>query len=332
MLGFSHNYKPTQDLTFNGNFRYTRETDLFSSALNFNNNAIGPSGQPPVTIPIVINPFGTSPGVNPTAYNQFTLGGSATKQFGEAFASISATAFRILFDNNNGTNIPSPFTTSNDLTALWVAGRLGYHLVPGFYVFGEGAGIWQWFDNSIFNTNGYRAVGGFGTDEQNSLIKGEVYAGYQFQHQFQQAVPNFGIPQDSTSPLFGGRVYYYPTQYWTFIGSVDTVLSMSTLLSPITPLGTPNRVVTALLQTTYGISREWSIGGRFGYTRSDFVGFNRLDNGWMLGASFNYEIWRNLSLTLDYQWSTLNSNIPFNDYTRNRLHGWLDLQVLGWAE
>ena len=36
--GFSHNYSPTQDLTLNLNARYTRETSLFTSALNFNNN------------------------------------------------------------------------------------------------------------------------------------------------------------------------------------------------------------------------------------------------------------------------------------------------------
>ena len=70
--GLSHNYSPTQDLTLNFNGRYTRETSLFNSALNFNNNAIGPSGTPPVTIPIIVNPFGTSPGVNPIAFNQFT--------------------------------------------------------------------------------------------------------------------------------------------------------------------------------------------------------------------------------------------------------------------
>ena len=37
----------------------------------------------------------------------------------------------------------------------------------------------------------------------------------------------------------------------------------------------------------------------------------------MAGASFNYEIWRNLLLTLDYQYSTLNSNTTFNQFSRN---------------
>ena len=281
----------------------------FHQRLNFNNNAIGPSGTPPVTIPIVVNPFGTSPGVNPIAFNQFTAGASATKQFGEGFASVSGTAFYIAYDH--GDNNPAPFSTSHDGTSVWLSGRVGYHFVPGVYAFGEVTGIWQRYNNSIFDTNGYRVLGGIGTDDKNSLVRGEVYGGYQFQHQEQQQLPGFGIPQDSDSPVFGGRVYYYPTQYWTFIASVDEVLSMSTILSPTIPFGTPNFQTTALLQTTYGLSRQWSIGARVGYTRSDYKGFDRLDTGWMAGASFNYEIWRNLRLTLDYQYSTSHSNISF---------------------
>ena len=106
-------------------------------------------------------------------------------------------------------------------------------------------------------------------------------------------------------------MYYYPTQYWTLIASVDEVLSIVDHPVADDSLGTPNFQTTALLQTTYGISRQWSIGARVGYTRSDYKGFDRLDTGWMAGASFNYEIWRNLRLTLDYQYSTLHSNISF---------------------
>ena len=54
-----------------------------------------------------------------------------------------------------------------------------------------------------------------------------------------------------------------------------------------------------------------------GYTRSKFYGFDRLDTGWMAGASFNYEIWRNLLLTLDYQYSTVHSDAVLADFTRN---------------
>ena len=48
--------------------------------------------------------------------------------------------------------------------------RLGYHIFPWLYVFGEGDGIFQRFNNSLFDTNGYRVIGGLGTDDPNSLI------------------------------------------------------------------------------------------------------------------------------------------------------------------
>ena len=101
------------------------------------------------------------------------------------------------------------------------------------------------------------------------------------------------------------------------IASVDEVLGIATIVAPTIPQGTPNLVTTALLQTTYGLSRQWSVGARVGYTRSDYTGFDRLDTGWMAGGSFNYEIWRNLRLTLDYQYSTSHSNLAFNSFNTN---------------
>ena len=92
---------------------------------------------------------------------------------------------------------------------------------------------------------------------------------------------------------------------------------MSTILANNIPQGVPTVVTTGILQTTYGLSQQWSLGARVGYTRADYFDLGRVDNGWMAGASFNYEIWRNLHLTLDYQYSTLNSNTAFNQFSRN---------------
>jgi hypothetical protein len=313
--GFMHNYKPTDDLSFNLNLRYTRQTDLFTSALNFNNNAIGLNGGPAVPSPTIINPFGTTPNVNPVAFNQYTAGGSVTKTWDPWFATLTGTAFAIDYDHAN--NVPAPFNTSQDATAFWLDGKVGWHFVAGVYVFGEADGIWQRFQNSVFNTNGYRVTGGLGTDNPESLVRGEVYGGYQFQHQEGQNVPVPNISPDSQSSVFGGRMYYFPTQYWTWVASVDEVLGMSATLAPNIPQGIPTLVTTGILQTTYGIAQQWSLGARVGYTRASYLDIGRTDNGWMAGASFNYEIWRNLLLTLDYQYSTLNSNTVFNQFSRN---------------
>jgi hypothetical protein len=177
------------------------------------------------------------------------------------------------------------------------------------------------------------------------LIRGEVYGGYQAQELVHDdlntiaitgivnGVPvvdgfpvvnvngipilNSNIPSNVNSAIFGGRLYYYPTRYWSMVAAVDQTLGNSTILSPTIPAGTPSLSTNAIFQTTYSLAEWWSIGGRAGYTQSRFYGIDRLDNGWMAGASFNYDIWRNLRLTLDYQWSTVRSDAEFSDFTRS---------------
>jgi len=314
--GITHLYQAMQDLFFNFYGNYTRQTDIFNSALQFNNGAIGPPATPNVNIPIILNPFGTTPGVNPIAYNQFTGGARVTKTFNEAFVILSGTAFDIVYDHSD--NIPFPFQTSHDGASFWISGRVGYHFTPSFYAFAQGDGIFQRFSNSLFDTNGYRVIGGVGSEDPKSFFRGEVYGGYWAQNQQQQNVNGFGIPTDVNSGVFGGRLSYFPTRYWAIVAQVDEVLGMSTTLQPNIPFGIPTRTTTAILQTTYGIARDWSFGVRGGYTRAEFIGQSGLNNnGWLAGASFNYEVWRNLMLTLDYQYTTVQSNAPFSDFTRN---------------
>jgi hypothetical protein len=318
--GLTHLYQAMQDLIFNFYGNYTRQTDIFRSALQFNNGAIGPPATPNVNIPIIINPFGTTPGVNPIAYNQFTGGAQVTKTFNQAFVTLSGTAFDIVYDHSD--NIPFPFQTSHDGASFWASGRVGYNFTPSFYAFAQGDGIFQRFRNSVFDTNGYRVIGGVGSNDPKSLFRGEVYGGYWAQNQQQLNVNGFGIPTDANSGVFGGRLSYFPTRYWSITAQVDQTLSMSTTLAPGIPAGIPTRSTTAILQSTYGIARDWSVGVRGGYTRGEFIGFGELNNhGWMAGASFNYEIWRNLLLTLDYQYTTVQSNTllaSFTEFTDNR--------------
>src|SRR6185369_7295969 len=146
--GISHSYEPTKDIILNVQGNYTRQTDVFNSALNFNNGAIGPTTSPTSSAPLFINPFGTTPGVNPVAYNQFTGAGYATKKFGaddRAFVTVSCSAYYIAYDHgdNLGVTDPflgvnNPFQTSRDGANYQVGGRLGYHVAPSIYVFADG--------------------------------------------------------------------------------------------------------------------------------------------------------------------------------------------------
>src|SRR5262249_58424604 len=72
---------------------------------------------------------------------------------------------------------------SLDGTNYWVTGRIGKNFTPQIYAFAEASGIFQRFNNSTFDTNGYRVTGGVGSADPESLFRGEVYGGYQAQHQ-----------------------------------------------------------------------------------------------------------------------------------------------------
>ena len=144
--------------------------------------------------------------------------------------------------------------------------------------------------------------------------------------------PGLGVPStNTTSGVFGGRLSYYPTPYWTLIASVDEALGVATFISPTVPAGAPALMTTALLQTTYGIAREWSVGAGAATLEPNTSGFPLLQNGWLAGASFNYEIWRNLLLTLDYQYTTVKANVPFDSFVNQHGHCWCYLQILNEA-
>jgi hypothetical protein len=338
--GVTNSYKPFEDLLLSSYFNYTRETSLFNSALNFNNNAIGPPGTPSAGIPVILNPFGTTPTVNPIAYNQFTVGGTINKTFNQAFASLGATAFYILYDSQSNL-IPQPFQTSNNALSVWVSGRVGYHFLPGVYAYAEGDGIFERFQNSVFDTDGYRVTGGVGVDDPQSLLKGEIYGGYQAQQQLANdvfvtstapvvappivgpptspvVVPT-GISTHTSSGIFGARLNYYPTEYSTWILQIDQTLGVTTGLSPLVPQGTPSKVTTAILQTNYALSRDWWLSLRVGYTQGWFFNFSPQTQGYLAGASFNYTIWRNLFLTLDYQYTQEHSNAALSSFTQNQV-------------
>src|SRR5215813_5188586 len=139
--GATHRYEAMRDLIFNFYGNYTRQTDLFTNALNFNNGAIGPniSGTPETNIPVILNPFGTTPSVNPASYNQYTGGASVLMTFeNNTFASVSGTVFHIQYDHTTALPIGIPFSTSLDGTNYWATGRVGYNVTPQFYCLSKG--------------------------------------------------------------------------------------------------------------------------------------------------------------------------------------------------
>ena len=215
--GVSHQYEAMRDLIFNFYGNYTRQTDIFNSALQFNNGAIGPPATPNVNIPIIINPFGTTPGVNPIAYNQFTGGASVTKTFNQAFVTLSGTAFGIVYDHSD--NVPAPFQTSHDGTSFWAYGKGSATMSrPPSTCLPKAMGFSNVSTIHCSTRTDTELLGALDRRMHKSLFRGEIYGGYWAQNQEQQqpnviglGVPT-GIPTDANSRVFGGRLSYYPTR------------------------------------------------------------------------------------------------------------------------
>ena len=117
--------------------------------------------------------------------------------------------------------------------------------------------------------------------------------------------------------MFGGRLFWYPTRALTVRASLDQTFTDSSLPTPLNPNGNPARVGSALLHVHYHMARDWSAIWRLGFDRSVYLGSLRRDNGWRTGATFSYDLYRNMSVSLDYEFQSVHSNAAHASYIRH---------------
>ena len=287
--GLTQIYMPLPDLTLRGNLDFTRQADVFGSSAFANaNTTLSPTSAAPVA-PVTI-----SPQLNPDRYNQYSGALGVDKRFDRAFVGVTGNVVATKFDSNPAVPV------SRDGAVYTLASRFGFDLTPAIYVFSDPQVDWQRYSDTTRNSNGYRVTAGLGTNAPG-LWQGEVYGGYQAEKN--NVVGTYG------GGIFGVRIGYSPTRMWDLKASLDETLGASSIASGGAS-GIATRVTTALFTAGYnGLPRGWGASARFGYVRTDFVNFSRNDNGWLAGANVTYEVWRNLGLTLDYQYKSVDSNV-----------------------
>jgi hypothetical protein len=288
-------YQPLPDLIFTAQGDYTRQKDLFSTLGNTHSvQNLNPTG------------IGLSPVPDPQAYNQLSGVVSVQKNFANAFTIATGSVVGQIYDQN--TNLANQ--SANNVT--FTGGlRGGMWLTPAIYGYLEGAGDSRNLSISSLSSSGYRVAGGFGSD-QIGLVRGEVYGGYQAENYSATAIGTVG------SSIFGAHGFYYPLPELTLNLTINEELGVS-LLEPIlgSPDGTATRVFTTLATANYAIAQLWSISGRGGYIRTDYVDNPRRDDSWTIGGTVTYELTRNLGLTADYQHVQLDSNVAQQSFTRD---------------
>ena len=306
-VGFTHRWEVLRDFVFTIGGQYDHITDIYNNG-------------------VVTTPFGTSGVIaSPEQYNIFGGYVSGLKSFDRFFIGLSASAYATTFGALNTTS-GSEDQAYRDNLVTTVAGRLGYAIMPMLYAYTEAAGNIHDFSGdttynllapnvqsagTIYNSQGYRVVAGLGTD-RFSLFKGEIYAGYQQQLYDYKA---FGAP---SSPVYGGKISWFPTRAWTISASLDESYQDSGLLISGNPTGSAAYVTAATTSVLYAMSRQWTASLTGGYANVVYVSGGRHDHRWSAGPTVNYEIWRNLFATLNYSLVKVESNAEGGSFTRNQ--------------
>ena len=323
--GFIQKYSPLPDLNFAVQGDYTHRTiaSAFVNAIpaglwSPGTSIVLPDGTTILPDGRIIDPSGkvvghAAPGVdvfwsntlvNPS--NQYTAQASVEKILNRGFFGVTGSVSHTEYENSNA---------APDFTVATLKGRASTWLGPVFYAYTDGAFAYYG------DKGAYRVVGGIGT-RQFGLFQAAVYFGRQGSQ----------VNGDGSA---GGEVYgavlnYYATRRWTVAANVDETVNVSNqttstnlgLNTPaptalIVPIGRSVRVTSAALRNSFDVTEQWSIYGTSGYTHTEYLDSSRVDDAWLADLQLRYQIWRNLLLTWEYQYSDISSNVPLASSQRN---------------
>jgi hypothetical protein len=280
-----HVWTPTQDLTIDFAAGFTRKYGLFGSLLSAGSDFVSATNAANVaTYPQFSNQFSGSVSVEKKITEQWFLRGGFGAQDVE-YEGVPAGV-------GGG-------RSGADYNAFL---RTGVWVTPQVNAFVEGGADLRRYGDSWYDSNAYRLIGGLGSD-LIGLFRGEVFAGRQ---QLVSAEGTFGAVE---APAYGGRIYYYPTPYLTLAASVDQ--SFGAAATPATPMGTRSpstETVEARFQADYSLARYWTASFRAGYGRTTWSNNPLVESEWIVGGGVSYEFWRNLALTLNYQYMATSAN------------------------
>lgn len=302
-VGALHVWQPLQDLTVRASVDASRQTGLFAPHTGLNN---GQTFLPNTFSFAAVQQY----------VNQFAGTLSAEKRVGDrGFVRATATGFYTSYDNRPQFATFSSYDeygarafNGNFQNGFGIRGAIrgGAWISPQIYAFAEPSIDLRRYSNSFFDTNGYRVLAGLGSD-MLSLFRGEIYGGYQSQSSVN------GLLGRASAPSFGARLFYYPTRDITLSVSADQTLSSTSapllwtgVTSPFWHVG-GNRWASAALSRQVLAQGDFSLTPRLsgylrgGYGETSFANPSFSTTAWSAGGGINYNLWRNLSVNVDYQ-------------------------------
>lgn len=296
-VGFVNLYELRKDLVIRLQGEYAHKNELPGPAAYF------------AATPVALN--------KPVTYDEGFGALSINKDFGSAHMSLGGSITTASYANPTdifGRTVDQSYRNGQVYTALT---RMGYYITPVVSAFVEPSYGWRQFQNTpqgTFSSEGYKIVSGLATD-RISLFKGEIYGGYAAQRYTHAQLGEF------SSGVYGGRLVYLASQLMDMTGSVEQRLGESAY-RPLIATALPGSITWSTvkrLQTDYRFAAAATWTGFVEYTRSEFLNINRNDDAVRLGTSLTYNLNRNLTAGVEYQYSTLTSSVNAFDYNRNEV-------------
>ena len=141
------------------------------------------------------------------------------------------------------------------------------------------------------------------------LFAGELSGGYQKQSGAS------AIRGSVDGAVFGGRLFYYPTELLNFALSADqTVGSYGTGSAGSASYTRGSRYE---LDANYAITSYWTARARAAYSSSRFLtGGTHVDLA-IAGFAVSYSFWHNVSLTGEYQYTKSTTNASNANWSEN---------------
>ena len=181
--------------------------------------------------------------------------------------------------------------------------RAGYWILPVVNAFVETGVDAERYSNSLYDTNAYRVITGLSSD-LISLFRGEAYFGYEQQFSARGLFDSVG------APTYGGKLYYYPTQYLTLAAGLSQAFgSAATPTSNQPVVSSPTtQTLQARFEADYAMAEYWTASARAGWGQTTLSNSSVVQTAWTAGAGVSYNFWRNVGLTLNYQYLKAGTN------------------------
>lgn len=243
----------------------------------------------------------------PLGYNVWEASGAINKRYGRVWSSVGVAGSWYNYDSATVGGVPVNIDYLNGNVGV-LSGRVGYVVAPLTSLFVEVAGNRRNFHVDIFDSRGYRVVGGILLEPgQGARVKGEAYAGYMYQNYE-------GITFNTVSTFtYGGQLAWLIAPRWTAVAEGRRNALESGLNGGVS-------LVESLVagRIDYAIAPNWFVGVGASYLVDEFKGAGRTDHSLSPLVSVKYLATPNITLGFDYRNVNFDSSgFGVNTYYRN---------------